>query len=1438
MSLPALVDIACLGQFYVLVNGQAARFATDHGRALLSYLAVEADRPHTRVYIAYMLWPDQPESQALNNLRQTLTRLRQTLNTASGNADTLEPQHSAALTITARSLQLNSDAVALDVRQFRELIAESKAHTHLHIEQCSECIHKLENAISLYKGEFLQGLSLRHSQPFAEWASYIREELHQMMIFALQAVAQHHEQRGSYAEARRALARLLALEPWQEDAHLQMIRVLAKSGQRSAAILQYETCRRVLQEELGIAPSAQINALYAQIRNDTFGREREISALLPDPSQTMRAQGDELPGKVQLIGRTGQLAQLKEWLIYQQSQVITVWGMGGMGKTALTAATVEAVTDYYDVVLWRSLLNASSAEDLLRDCLISLRLDDSEALPEEIDAQLALLLHHLRTHRCLLILDNLESILNTDQAGVIHPDFVSYTQLFLLIAETQHKSCLLLTSREQLQIISTLEEKFSWIHSLHLDGLDANAAQILLAERNLALETSQAAKLVERYSGNPLALKLVAETIQEIFGGKIDGFLASQAIFFDDIRSVLEEQFLRLPTLEQDVLLWFAVEREPLSLETLTANLSPMQPTHQVVQAVRALQRRSLLLHTTGYAKIDTSTASNKRLDASFVIPNVLMEYLVERLVQEVSREIVEESPHRLHTHALMQAQAKEYVRQSQFRLMLLPIANHLETHLGREGVRRKVKSILATIRKQPFPPRSYAAGSLLNLLIALNLELDDLDLAGLTVWQADLRHASMVNVNLSGADLTRSRFADAFAILYCVTVSPDGKTIAAGSINGEIRLWDAESGNLRYVYRGHRGPVRSIAFSPDGNTLASGGEDTYVRLWSTNQAVIMGTSEASPMSAPLSPWASTNRVTHPFADPVLQGDGSSSHSAEFGTPFCRILRGHSHRVLSIDFHPNGNMLASSSLDQTVRLWDVMSGETRAVLHEHEQPVWSISFSVDGKILASGDATGLIYLWDSQRAELQRVLNGHVAMIHALTFDPKGRWLASSSHDAKIIIWDLQSGSIHKTLEPSQDGMTGVAFSPDGSIFATSGDDQMVYVINTETWRILYPLRLHDDAVTDIVFSPNGQTLISAGADHLVCIWDLQTLRIRHRLSGYSKRLNTLAFHPSGKYLASGHYDHGIRLWDLSTHRIHQTIYGHAGGTNSLTFSADGTLLASANDDHSIHLWEMSPTGERPNHFYRLLGHGRDVTGVTFYQDKNQEGVQRLLSSSEDRRIGIWDLEFHQLSSFMSSEHGPLWSVQINAAGTLIAAIDDNNIHLWNMPEGDFYKELRGHTRFIWSLAFSPDNKLLACGGNDGTIALWDVHDPAHIKIHRVLSGHTDRVFVVAISPDGNYLACGSADHTITIWNLQTYELIHRLRAHTHWVWTLAFSPDGQTLASGGWDEIIYLWHVASGQVITALSALGPYAGMDISGVTGLNEAERVTLKQLGAIEK
>jgi DNA-binding SARP family transcriptional activator len=250
--------LSLLGPFEVTLDGEPAAFATDRARALLAYLAIEADRPHRREILADLLWPDRPESVARQNLSQSLLRVRRAIDDYHAKPPFLH--------ITAKTIQFDAGTADVDVAGFQASMRSAASHHHPGPERCPNCVRRLERASDLYRGDLLQGLSLRGSLPLEEWARAKGEELHRGAIAALHALAAHYEAQGRYDQVEVYAGRLLALEPWQEGAHRQMMRALAGSGQRSAALAQYRTCRRILAVELGVKPTVETTALYEEIR--------------------------------------------------------------------------------------------------------------------------------------------------------------------------------------------------------------------------------------------------------------------------------------------------------------------------------------------------------------------------------------------------------------------------------------------------------------------------------------------------------------------------------------------------------------------------------------------------------------------------------------------------------------------------------------------------------------------------------------------------------------------------------------------------------------------------------------------------------------------------------------------------------------------------------------------------------------------------------------------------------------------------------------------------------------------------------------------------------------------------------------------------------------------------------------------------------------------
>jgi DNA-binding SARP family transcriptional activator len=616
--------LSLLQSFHItLAEKPVTSFRSTKERALLAYLAVESDRPHRRDVLAGLLWPDAPEATARHNLGQTLVNLR----TAIGDRIADPP----VLLITRQTIQLNPAANCwVDVVAFLEHLAACQAHTHADPARCSACVRYLRSAADLYRGPFLAEFFLADSDLFEEWVALKREWLHQQALDALQCLTVSYEWQRDYAQAIQAARRQVALDSLREEAHRSLMRVLALGGQRGAALAQYETCRHMLEEELGVEPAEETTALNEQIRTNQLQiadcrLQTEPDNLQSAISNLQFQDWGRAPEGRMFYGRRSELAQLERWIVADRCRLVAILGMGGMGKTILASKLARALADQFDGIIWRSLHNAPPLDTIVRSCLQALSIQHSTDLPDSADERLLLLIDALRRRRCLIVLDNLESIMEGGgRAGQYRPGYEDYGQLIRWVSETEHQSCLLLTSREKPHELTRLEFELGPARALQLAGLDVDAGWNLLKTRCHFCQEDAVATLIDRYSGNPLALQLVSETIEELFDGDIDAFLQAATPIFDDIRDVLDQQFARLSALEQEVLFWLAIERDPITLRTLEADIVHLTRQRALLEAVRSLQRRSLL-ETSG---------------DGFTLQHVVLEYVTDRLIEEIFQEI------------------------------------------------------------------------------------------------------------------------------------------------------------------------------------------------------------------------------------------------------------------------------------------------------------------------------------------------------------------------------------------------------------------------------------------------------------------------------------------------------------------------------------------------------------------------------------------------------------------------------------------------------------------------------------------------------------------------------------------------------------------------------------------------------------------------------
>ena len=611
------------------------------------------------------------------------------------------------------------------------------------------------------------------------------------------------------------------------------------------------------------------------------------------------------------------------------------------------------------------------------------------------------------------------------------------------------------------------------------------------------------------------------------------------------------------------------------------------------------------------------------------------------------------------------------------------------------------------------------------------------------------------------------------------VAFSPDGTTLASGSSDKTIRLWDVDNGVTLHTFRGHRGTVTSVAFSPDGATIASGSSDKTIRLWD----VATGT-ERRTLTLPT---PSINEVVFNH-DSTMLASASAGNLIRLwdvvnGTEL-RTLRAGGNGAYSVAFSPVTNTLASGGHDNRVRLWNADTGAELHTLEKHTHHVRHVAFSPDGDILAS--ATGshwdrTIRLWHTDTGAELHALTGHTSGFSDITFNPRGDILTSASTDNIIRLWDVNSGTELRTF-----------------VDHTANGDELLY--------------------------PERKVHTSVNADYSIRLWDAETGAELPTLIGHTDRITSIAFNPDNTMVATGSWDRTLRVWDVGTGtQLHTLEDNVILGVDDIKFSPDGNKIAVLHsfmnsyvllfdaeagiELHSFKVFTLPPLSRIPP-TYPANEHESSVDYIMFSPDGNSI---LTISISYDKTIRIWDAATGKFQNVLEAHTGSINSVRFSPDGTFLATGGaDNTIRIWDVQTWMEMQTLNTDSDSVRSIAFSADGSMLASGNADGTIRLWDIANGLAV---RTFKGHLSSVNMIAFSLDGQTLASRSSDGTILVWDITPAEPINTM---------VSLSPASVQSPANG-ENLVLTLNIAEAQNVAAYQATVSFDNTALRYVESVN---------------
>jgi WD40 repeat protein/DNA-binding SARP family transcriptional activator len=1387
--------------------------ASRKAEALLVYLVVTG-RPQSREVLADIFWDERTQTQAMANLRNVLYSLRKHV------GDYLE--------ISREFAAVRPDAeVWLDLAEFKQRLGAAK----------------LNEAISLYKGDFLEGFHIRDSVGFENWLIQERQRCQKLLQEGLHAWVRYHTERGSYRDGIAFAEQLLVIDPLDEEAISQLMVLLTLSGQQAAALKRYTQFCAVLDEELGVEPSQKTQETYQLVLDGKL--QDELSGIEP-PERKMRVVGEcpyrglapfrEVDSPF-FFGREDFTSQL-EHAVRNDSVVTVILGASGSGKSSTVYAGLLPhlrKAGGWQIIIVRP--GRSPFERLAAE-IVGLR---NPAVSEYDRLEEIRKLAFRMQHESGVVVKELQNVLNSN---------TSLSRLLLVVDQFEE----LYTQCPETEV------QHRYLDELLQAANDEQAGQdgaIVL------LQTLRA-----DFMGQALAYRPYADALQNatiILGPMNRGELRSAIVNPAKKQGAAFEPGLVERILDD-------VGEEPGNLPLLEFTLTLL------------------------WDRLDHGWFTHAAYEEIGQVGGALTRYAEE--VFALLDESQQDQAQKIFTQLVQPGEGAEDTRRVATREELAGDEWSLVQHLADKrlvvtGIDQKGNETVEVVHEVLI--RNW--GRLRNWMDQ-NRDFRS--------WQEGLRAAFRqweANQEDEGG-LLRGRplvQAESWLDERPADLSETDYSFIQSSIDLRDRRERERSRRRRGIFIGlTAGLLITIALTIFSFIQQTRAQESFSMSLAAHVQTAL---DENRTDTALALALAANEIPNPPAE-VLRVLRQAAYAPGPTRKYAIAeILGYDGHVYSLEASPTDMSALMGMEDGTIFLWDVETEKVIHTLEGHTDVVQDIAFSPDGKTALSASHDGLVILWDLVDGKEIRRFVGHSGWVRAVDFSPDDRTMVSggyvgASEDAvlnpgELFLWDLETGEIVQRFESHPSGVVAAVFNPDGkSILASSGlfidilNPYTLYLWDIETGTLIHDFEVEMDNLA-LAISPDGRTAISGDNLYVVHIWDLETGAEIQTLEGHEGMVRSVAFSPDGVTVLTSDSVGTLIYWDANTWEIlMKSRVQQAGGVGwsrfvpmpNIAILPDSRTALSTTEEKTLVVWNLLGAAE----IRRFYGHRNYIHATAFTPD----GKYALTGSGnisawagipgENNHMMLWDVETGELLHTFEGHTNAVLAIAVSPDGKRALSGDgDGIIRLWDLEKRREIRSIFAHMSGVFSVAISPDAKLGLSGSigeavlPDDSMSLWDLETGELLRHFDTGSNQTVIIFLddgqtaytqagglslydlntgEILETYGSLDTCctdfvlhpdGEIGYTVTNkttiiqeWDLRNHAWIREIgHAHGGIRTRLAITPDGQRLFSSASGGNLYLWDLNSGEELYRFYSREINMDIDISpdGKLGLSPGNNNT---------